>query len=108
MPYGARRKCKPRSFTYNIRTTIRSHFNINRNYRYITRLEMGNLIYKDVDALVFDGNKRSFGMDKSMSFLTYVSCTMNELLDNSLFDLLSTFVFGAASAITSSQTCVGC
>jgi hypothetical protein len=35
-----------------------------------------------------------------LSFLTYISCTMNELLDNSLFDLLSTFVFGAASAIT--------
>lgn len=35
-----------------------------------------------------------------LSFLAYINCTISEMRGISLFDLLSTFVFGAASAIT--------
>lgn len=37
---------------------------------------------------------------KQLSFLTYINCTISEMHGISLLDLLSTFVFSAASAIT--------
>ena len=46
------------------------------------------------------GSANIYDNSTDLSFLTYINCTISEMHGVSLFDLLSTFVFGAVNAIT--------